>query len=267
MEKSTMSTSIVLCNQDKKKNISIKTFYEDFIDENNYEIENELKERVIVNFLNSNIVSIKYLNTIIDNKNKQCMLLKNKNNCNLIIYSDDISIYFKDLIKYINDYKHEIIQSSIVNYICNNKYDEIRFELNLNKRCDCEIKELNQDGKNILIYKIPFSYNKNNHIVINQNDLMIVRDTITNYFQITGDKLISIYPQEDRGFSFKLSVCAEKMLITINEKKIYEELELYFAMIMKDLEEKNELKNIDINKISENNKIKSKLKVIKKEEE
>ena len=81
MEKSTMSTSIVLYNEDNKKNISIKTFYEDFIDENNYEIENELKERVVMNFLNSNIVSIKYLNTIIDNKSKQCMLLKNKNNC------------------------------------------------------------------------------------------------------------------------------------------------------------------------------------------
>lgn len=267
MEKSTMSTSIVLYIEDNKKNISIKTFYEDFIDENNYEIENELKERVIMNFLNSNIVSIKFLNTIIDNKNKQCLLLKNKNNCNLIVYSNDINIYFNDLVKYINDYKNEIFESTIVNYLCNNKFNEIRFELNNGKNNDSEIKVLNNDNKNILVYKMPFTYNKNNQIVISPNDLMIVKNTIINYFQITGDKLMSIYPQDDRGYSFKLSIYSSEILITINEKKIYEELDLYFAMLMKDIEDKYNEKNDKMNRVSENNKIKNKLRVIKKEEE
>ena len=267
MKENKISTSIILYNDNNKKNISIKSFYDDFVDENNYEIENELKDRVVINFLNSNIISIQYLNTIIDDKNKQCMLLKNKNNCNLIIHSDDINIYFKDLVKYIDDYRNEMIENTIINYICNNKYDEIRFELNYSKRCDCEVKELKQDNKNILVYKIPFSYNKKKKIVINQNDLMIVKNSITNYFQITGDKLISIYPQADQGYSFKLFIYAKETLITINEQKIYEELELYFAMIMKDLEEKNALKNEEVNKVSERNKVRSKLKVIKKDEE
>ena len=86
----------MLSNDKDKKFINFKSFSNEESKKSNIvEIENVLENSIIKNFLNTNIMSIKYVRTFISQNNyRECVELKNSGNSSLVIISDNINEHF-----------------------------------------------------------------------------------------------------------------------------------------------------------------------------
>lgn len=255
-----ISNSILLTNNDDKKFLNIKGLNES--DKRRIiQIDNELDFPVVKNFLTSSIKSIKYIKSYIgDNRYKECIELKNSGNSNLVIVSDDVNKYFKNLLDYINDNRTDIYERYLFDCMCKYDFDEIIFELSSNNK-HSEIKMDN----NKLYYYIPYEVNEKNKKIISDKDLKLIQNTINNYVGITKCNLRRTYDEGALGYLLKFKILTDKANILINNSEIYYGLELYFNLIKRDIElddlKKREKDNIQ----SEKNKVRSKLKVLKKD--
>ena len=257
-----ITTTIILTNKDNKKYLNINCFSnEKYKNSNMIEIDNILDNSIIKNFLNTNLKSIKSVKTFIgDNKYKECIEIKNSGGSKLVVISDDSNKYFSDLLNYINKNRTKIYEKYLFDLICKYDFDEIIFELSSNNK-HSEIKMDN----NKLYYYIPYELNDKNKKIVSNEDLKLIQNTINNYVGITKCNLKGTFDEGALGLLLKFRILTDKANILINNREIYYGLDLYFNLIKRDIElddlNKREKNNIE----SEKNKKRSKLKILKNE--
>lgn len=263
-----MRTSITLTNNDDKKYLTFKSFSNDESKKSNMvEINNALDSSIVQNFLNTSLKSIRYVKTFIENnKYRECMEIKNSGDSSLIIISDDVNKYFKEILDFIDENRTKIYEKYLFDLICKHEIDELIFGLSSNE-INSEIKLDKIDGKTKLFYYLPYTKDKRNKKIINQKDLDLIQNTINNYFGISNCELISTYDDAVLGYLIRFVMYTNKADIIINGEEIYTALELYIGMIKKDLEMKWLEEREENFRESQKNIMKNKLKVLKKEEE
>lgn len=262
-----MRTSITLTNDKDKKYLTFNSFSNDDSKKSNMiEIDNALDNSIIKNFFSTSLKSIKHVKTFIeDNKYRECIEIKNSGDSSLVIISDDSNKYFKEILDFINENRTKIFEKYLFDLICKYNIDELIFTLSSNG-INSEIKKEIVNGKNKLIYYVPFTKNENNKNIISKNDLDLIEKTINNYFGISNCELISTYDDAIFGYLIRFIMFTDKADIIINNNEIYNGLDLYFGMVKKEREMKW-LKEREKNFIeSQQNIVKSKLKVLKKED-
>ena len=261
-----LSTTIMLSNDKDKKFINFKSFSNEESKKSNIvEIENVLENSIIKNFLNTNIMSIKYVRTFISQNNyRECVELKNSGNSSLVIISDNINEHFKDLMDYINENSTKIYEKYLFDIICKYDFKEIIFKLS-NNNLNSSIDIIEQDNEKKLIYNVPYTRDEKNKIIINQKDLELIQNTINNYFGITGCNMKGVYDDAVFNYMNKFIIYTDKADIIVEGNDIYKGLELYFGVLKRDYD-KIFLEQRDKDfKESQKNIVKSRLRIFKKE--
>lgn len=256
----------MLSNDKDKKFINFKSFSNEESKKSNIvEIENVLENSIIKNFLNTNIMSIKYVRTFISQNNyRECVELKNSGNSSLVIISDNINEHFKDLMSYINENRTKIYEKCLFDIICKYNIDKIIFKLS-NNNLNSSIDIIEQDNERKLIYNVPYIKNDKNKIIIDQKDLELIQNTVNNYFGITGSNIKGLYDDAVFNRMNKFIIYTNNADIMVEGNDIYKGLELYFGILKKEydkifLEERDK----DF-KESQKNIVKSRLRIFKKE--
>lgn len=255
-----MRTSITLTNNDDKKYLTFNSFSNDEAKQSNVlEINNALDNSIVKNFFNTNLKSIRYVKSFIDNnKYRECIEIKNSGDSSLIIISDDVNKYFKEILEFINENRTRIYEKYLFDLICKHEIDEFIFKLSHNGS-NSEIKIENTSGKTKIIYSLPYTKNEKNGIIIDKSDVELIQNTINNYFYLTEFNFMGDYFDAPLRYLLSYKFYTDKADITIEGNALYKELELYFGLIIKE-KELEDLKERDKN-FAEYEKTKNKPKM------
>ena len=240
MSKQKGSASYKLTNEGDRKCLSFESLSNNSEDKRilSVDIDDELENQTIFNFLNSGIKSIRYVRVPIgNNKFTDCVELKNSGNLYLNIISDDCYKYFGKLLNYINDNRINMYEKYLFDIICKYPLDKIIFKLSNNSK-NSEVELLTEDNKRTLIYHIPYNIGDLNKRIIDEKEIELIQNTINNYFVISGCELNYINDESTLGIVFKLFLHTDKAEIVINDRELYYGLELYFGIIMQQQERK-----------------------------
>lgn len=252
MEDNQFSTIMTLDYTDKKKELTIRSKYKTFVEETRHEVTDELNDKSIMRFLNLDINNIKY--------NKNTIEITNVHNCKLIINFRDNE--HTTILNYLEEHRSRLLEITLFNYILNNNFFELRFDINREHPSDSQIELLQENNKKILVYKAPYKIDKKNKVIVDEKDFELVKKSIMYFLQLNESILKGTNFSMTSNDIYVFSLITSKTIIYLY-KEIYEGLDTYMSVLMREIEEYYVKKDKEIERRSEQNKMKSKLKLIK----